>query len=87
MLRKFFRILSVFIIINIIFSGFLYSWATNQDIDNLPSKPIDRFTSILFMNISTFTLTGASHPVKSKRTQILMSLYMLIVFAALISFT
>jgi hypothetical protein len=87
MINKFFRILTVFIIINLLFSVFLYSWATNQDIGDLPSKPVDRFTSILFMNISTFTLTGASNKVKSKRIQILMSIYMLVVFAALISFT
>lgn len=37
------------------------------------------------MNISTFTLTGASKPIKSKRAQILMSLYMLIVFATVVS--
>ena len=87
MINKFVRIFTLFTIINFLFSFFIYSWATNQDIGDLPSNPVDRFTSILFMNISTFTLTGSSKPVKSKRAQILMSIYMLVVFAALISFT
>lgn len=84
-MNRFSRIFTVFILLNIFFSLFVYSWATNEDIGELPSKPLDRFSSIFYMNISTFTLTGSSKPIKSKRAQILMSMYMLIVFSALVS--
>lgn len=84
-MNRVFRIFTGFILLNILFSLFVYSWATNEDIGELPSKPLDRFTNIFHMNISTFTLTGSSKPIKSKKAQILMSLYMLIVFATLVS--
>ena len=83
-MNAFAKLFSTFIAINLAFLLFIYSWATNQDIVGLPSKPVDRFTEIFFMNISIFTLTGSAKTIKSKRVQILMSLYMLFVFTALI---
>lgn len=84
-MNRIFRILMGFILLNILFSLFVYSWARDEDIGELPSKPLDRFSTIFHMNISTFTLTGSNKPIKSKRAQILMSLYMLIVFATVVS--
>ena len=83
-MKTFAKLFSTFIAINIVFSLFIYSWATDRDIVGLSSKPVDRFTEIFFMNISIFTLTGSTKTIKSKRVQILMSLYMLFVFTALI---
>ena len=83
-MKTFAKLFSTFIAFNIVFSLFIYSWATNQDIVGLSSKPVDRFTEIFFMNISIFTLTGSGKTIKSKRAQILLSLYMLLVFTAII---
>lgn len=83
-MKTFAKLLSTFIAFNIVFSLFIYSWATSQDIEGLSSKPVDRFTEIFFMNISIFTLTGSGKNIKSKRAQILLSLYMLLVFTAVI---
>ena len=83
-MKTFAKLLSTFIAVNIMFSLFIYSWATDKDIEGLPSKPVDRFTEIFYMNISIFTLAGSGKTIKSKRVQILLSLYMLFVFTALI---
>ena len=74
-MKTFSKLFSTFIAINLAFSLFIYSWATDRDIVGLSSKPVDRFTEIFFMNISIFTLTGSTKTIKSKRVQILMSLY------------
>jgi hypothetical protein len=78
------HLFSTFFAFNIVFSFFIFSWATDEDIEGLSLKPLDRFSEIFLMNISTFTLAGCTHRLKSKKIQFIMSLYMLFIFSALI---
>ncbi len=66
------------VLINLLFTAFLYSWVTDDDIVGLPSDAAGRFGSLFFFSISTFTSTGdgtvAAH---STRARMVLSTYML----------
>lgn len=83
-MNTFAKLFLYFIAFNVAFALFIFSWATDEDIEGLSLKPIDKFSEIFLMTISTFTLAGSTHRLKSKKIQYLMSLYMLFVFSALI---
>jgi len=83
-MKTFGHLFATFIAFNLVFSLFIFSWATGEDIEGLSLKPVDRFSEIFLMTISSFTLAGSTHRLKSKKIQFLMSLYMLFIFSALI---
>jgi hypothetical protein len=79
---------SVFYIlcINIIITIFLFSWATDDDLNNIPKEPLDRFISLFYYSMTTFTTTGYGDIyAKSNRMKIVISLYMIFVFAITVS--
>ena len=45
-------LLVLLLVVNVIFSAFLYSWVTDEDITNLPKKPSERFMALLYYNVS-----------------------------------
>jgi hypothetical protein len=97
-INEFIRVFSVIVIVNILFSIFVLSWATDDDINGLP--PLlnkndknnnniisDRLITLFYYGISTFTTTGYGDVyAKSSRMKILMSLYMILVVSASASF-
>jgi len=97
-IKEFIRVFSVIVVVNILFSIFVLSWATDDDINGLP--PIlnkngkndnniisDRLIALFYYGISTFTTTGYGDVyAKSSRMKILMSLYMILVVSASASF-
>ena len=96
-INEFIRVFSVIVIVNILFSLFVLSWATDDDINGLPPllnrnsnkyyNISDRLISLFYYGISTFTTTGYGDVyAKSSRMKILMSLYMILVVSASASF-
>ena len=92
-IKEFIRVFSVIVIVNILFSIFVLSWATDDDINGLPpllnknNNKSDRLISLFYFGISTFTTTGYGDVyAKSSRMKILMSLYMILVVSASASF-
>ena len=78
----------VFILsLNIIFTVFLYTWVTNDDLDNIPTNPLDRIISLFYFSITTFTTTGYGDIyAKSNRMKLIISFYMIFIFAITASF-
>jgi len=100
-INEFIRVFSVIVIVNILFSIFVLSWATDDDINGLPPllnkngkndsnkyyNISDRLIALFYFGISTFTTTGYGDVyAKSSRMKILMSLYMILVVSASASF-
>jgi voltage-gated potassium channel len=52
------QLLVTLIIVNLIFSVFLYSWVTDDDIKNLPKEPRERFMALFYYTVTTSTSTG-----------------------------
>ena len=80
--------ISIFIIsVNILLSLFLFLWVTDDDINGLPKNNIDRFISLFYYSITTFTTTGFGDVyAKSNRMKLLSSLYMILIFSVTGSF-
>jgi hypothetical protein len=79
MISKIIKYLFYILIINIIFSLFLYYWATDNDI-NINKSGYSRFIDILYYSISTFTTTGYGDIyAKSNRMKIIISSYMIFI--------
>ena len=92
-LKKFFISVRYVIIINLIFALILYSFVTDDDLNNLPKRPEDRFfswdrfISLFYFLITTFTTTGYGDIyAKSNRMKLLISCYMIFVFSLTVSF-
>lgn len=58
MLQSVVKLIITLLIVNVIFSAFLYSWVTDEDITNLPKKPKERFMAIFYYTVTTSTSTG-----------------------------
>jgi hypothetical protein len=73
--------------ISVIFALVMYPWVTDDDMSGLPKKPLDRFVSLMYFSVTTFTSTGYGDIVaKSNRAKIIVSMYMAVAFAtALVS--
>jgi hypothetical protein len=52
------QLVVLLLVVNVIFTVFLYSWVTDDDIKNLPKKPSERFMALLYYNVTTSTSTG-----------------------------
>ena len=75
------------IIFNFLVSLFLFTWVTDDDLNNIPEAPLSRFVSIFYYSITTFSTTGYGDiTAKSNRMKLFTSLYMILVFAVTIVF-
>ena len=75
----------LFLIMNLVFSLFLYTWVTDNDISNLPKNKRERFMAILYFTITTSTSTGYGDIVpKSVRARIASSMLQVFMFAMII---
>jgi hypothetical protein len=73
------------IFINFIVTLFLFTWVTDDDVNNVPEAPLSRFVSLFYYSITTFSTTGYGDiTAKSNRMKLFMSLYMIIVYAVTI---
>ena len=75
------------IVINGIFAAFLYLWASNSDFTGLGGQGFGRYLALFYFGVTTFTTTGYGDIVpKSNSARIATVLYMLAIFAGIISF-
>jgi len=73
--------------INLFFTIILFTWATDDDLNNIPKAWGERFVSIFYYLITTFTTTGYGDIyAKSVRMKLFISAYMIIVFSLTVSF-
>jgi hypothetical protein len=71
MLKSVAQLVVLLLVVNVIFTAFLYSWVTDEDITNLPKKPSERFMALLYYNVTTSTSTGYGDIVpKSTRARV-----------------
>ena len=75
------------IMINLFFTIIIFSWVTDDDLNNIPEGLTERFVSIFYYLITTFTTTGYGDIyAKSVRMKLFISAYMIIVFSLTVSF-
>jgi len=85
MLASVVQLIVALLIVNVIFSAFLYSWVTDDDITNLPKKPSERFMAIFYYNVTTSTTTGFGDIVpKSTRARVISMAHQLIMFSIVV---
>ena len=85
--REIFIAFSYIVILNVFLSLLLVFWVTDDDLNNLPESWGDRFISILYYLITTFTTTGYGDIyAKSSRMKLIISVYMIMVCAITIRF-
>lgn len=72
----------------VMFAVALYPWVTDDDISNLPKNPVDRFLSLVYFSVTTFTSTGYGDIApKSTRAKMVLTAYMASVFAIVLYLT
>lgn len=85
MIKDIAQLMILILIANLIFSLFLYSWVTDNDITNLPKNKRERFMAILYFSITTSTSTGYGDIVpKSVRARIASSMLQVFMFAVVV---
>jgi hypothetical protein len=85
MIKDVAQLMILILIANLIFSLFLYSWVTDNDITNLPKNKRERFMAILYFSITTSTSTGYGDIVpKSVRARIASSMLQVFMFAVVV---
>jgi hypothetical protein len=73
--------------VNILLSLFLFLWVTDDDLNGLPKNNKDRFVSLFYYSITTFTTTGYGDVyAKSNRMKLVSCLYMILIFSVTGSF-
>lgn len=85
--REIFIAMSYILVLNVFLTLLLVFWVTDDDLNNLPESWGDRFISILYYLITTFTTTGYGDIyAKSSRMKLIISAYMITVCALTASF-
>lgn len=78
------------LIVNLFFAAFLYPWVTEEDIENLPTNPLDRFLTLFLFGVISFATIGfgefGSVHVKSRRIKIILIVYIMLAISGAASF-
>lgn len=87
------EVLQVFtatLLYNVAFTLFLYSWVTDNDIENLPKDPSERALTLFFFSVTSFTTIGfgefGSIQVKSTRLKLVVTFFILLAISGAASF-
>lgn len=87
--QEFFVLITAALAINTLFTLFLMTWATDQDIKGLPEKEEGlwgRFVALFYFSITCFSTTGYGDIIAvSNRARLAVGLYLIAVFAGLVS--
>ena len=85
MIKSVAQLTVLLLIVNVIFTAFLYSWVTDEDITNLPKKPSERFMALFYYNVTTSTSTGYGDIVpKSTRARAASVAVQLVMFSIVV---
>ena len=83
-------VFTVSLLLNLLFASFLYTWVTENDIENLPKEPLDRFLTLFFIAITSFTTIGFGEygnvMIKSKKIKLIITFYILLAISGVASF-
>jgi predicted MFS family arabinose efflux permease len=86
-LEEVIKVLTTVLVVNTLFALLLFPWVTDEDISNLPKEPFDRFLTLFYFGVATFTTVGFGDVVaKSRRLKIIISLYILLAISGATSF-
>ncbi len=89
-LREVMTVFTAALLINIIFASFLFTWVTEEDIENLPKDPLNRFLTLFFFSVTSFTTIGFGEygavKVHSLRLKIIVTIYILLAISGAASF-
>lgn len=78
-------LLASLVVVNLLFAVFLYTWATDDDISNLPKDPAQRFMALFYFSVTTSTSTGYGDIVpKSVRARMFSVALQLLMFAIVV---
>lgn len=84
------KVFTTILVANIVFAALLYPWITEEDIENLPIEPVDRWLTLFFFGVTSFATIGfgeyGSVRVKSRRLKILITFYILLAISGAVSF-
>jgi CBS domain containing-hemolysin-like protein len=79
------KLVAILLALNFAFAVFLYSWATDDDISNLPKDPKERFSALLYFTVTTSTSTGYGDIVpKSIRARMASSVLQLVMLVLIV---
>jgi hypothetical protein len=84
------KVFTTILVVNLLFATLLYPWVTDEDIENLPTDPVDRWLTLFFFGVTSFATIGfgefGSVRVKSRRLKILIIVYILLAISGAASF-
>jgi hypothetical protein len=87
--QEFILLISAALIINFLFTLFLMTWVTDNDIKGLPEKEEglwSRFIALFYYSITCFSTTGYGDILAvSNRARLAVGLYLIAVFSGLVS--
>ena len=79
------KLVAILLVVNFAFATFLYSWATDDDISNLPKDPKERFMALVYFTVTTSTSTGYGDIVpKSIRARMVSSALQIIMLVLVV---
>lgn len=85
---SFVRVFTLLMGVTIVFAAALYPWVTDDDISNLPKNPFERFVSLVYFSVTTFTSTGYGDITpKSTKARVAITIYMAVAFSIVIAYT
>ena len=85
---SFARVFALLMGVTIVFAAALYPWVTDNDISNLPKNPFERFVSLVYFSVTTFTTTGYGDIApKSTKARAAITIYMAVAFSIVIAYT
>jgi hypothetical protein len=78
-------VVGVAIGLNVLFALFLLAWVNDRDISNLPPRPFDRFITLFYFSVMTFTTTGYGDILpRSRRARIAVSFFTILLYAGIV---
>ena len=86
-LINFLKIVAYIVVFNTVFTLALFGWVKDSDFHGLPKATLDRFVSLFYFGIASFTTTGYGDIYAvSMRLKLLMAFYMVIAMSLSVSY-
>lgn len=84
------KVFTTILVANLLFAAFLFPWVGEEDIENLPQDPTEKFLTLFFLGVAAFATIGFGQfgktRVKSRRLKIFVTFYILLAISGAASF-